>query len=570
MVGRVRFALFTFVSLLALMAFRAFDLQVLASEDILSRAYRKFDHTVKLSPQRGSILDINGEPLAISLEVKSVAANPGLIEDPSREAARIARELKLDRAALTRRLRSKKGFVWIKRHATPNEVDALRALKIKGLAFFPEAKRFYPESESLANVLGIVGIDGEGLEGIELYYDRLLTGKARHVQMQRDGLGRTIYARGLSPQEAEDGCSLTMTLDRRVQYIAACELNQTIREHNARSGFVIITRPATGEVLAMATAPSFDPNRGSYRHLSGHKNRAVIDVFEPGSVIKPLWVGWGLDRGSFTSSQSFFCENGRLTFHRVTIHDHDREGYGWLPVRDIVKYSSNIGMVKLMEASSSHDMHSALKSFCLGVPTGIDYPGEPAGLIRAPQKWTSVDKAAISFGQGFAVTGIQLITSFNALVNGGLVMRPRLVHHITAADGSEVQAFEPVVARKVISRKTSQELLGILKGVVLKDGTAETAAMTDYQTFGKTGTAQKVDPLTGGYSKNAYISSFMGGIIDASGRPVLTMIVCIDEPHPQYYASVVACPLFKRIAIKCVNVLDIRPILTVAKKEGRG
>jgi len=564
MVRRVRFIQIFFITILTLIGLRAFDLQIIKSDQIISRAHKRFDHTAQLSPYRGTIYDNSGQPLAISLDVKSIAANPRLIKDPARAASKIARILDIDRGCLLKRLRSDKYFAWIKRHATPDEVKAVKALDMSGIGFYDEAKRFYPESEALANLLGIVGIDGQGLEGLELVYDHTLKGQSRHIEINKDGRGRIIYARGLPADEAKDGNALWLTIDRRLQYIAFCELKKTVQANNARSGFIIITNPTTGEIHAMTSYPSFDPNRSSYRDMSGHKNRAIVDLFEPGSVIKPMWVSWGLEHDFFKSSQLIFCENGRFKFHRAVIHDHEK--YGWLPIRDIIKFSSNIGIAKLVDPIDAPNMYSCLKAFGLITPTGIDFPGEPGGLARDPDTWTSVDKATISFGQGIAVTGIQLITSFNALINGGMLMKPLLIDRITDTAGKEINCFRPTIQRKVVSGDISTEVLGMLKSVASEGGTAEAAIMKNYQVFGKTGTAQKIDPLTGTYSKSAYISTFAGGIIDSRGRPRLSMIISIDEPKPNYYASVVACPVFKKIAYQCVNIMDIRPLITIAKK----
>jgi cell division protein FtsI (penicillin-binding protein 3) len=566
---RVKLVLVFFILLLVALSGKAFYLQVLHADDIIAHAYRRFEHTIALSPSRGIIHDRRGQPLAISLDVKSIAANPRLLKDQSLAAARLSQVLNLDRNALRKKLKEGKYFVWIKRQGTPHEVEAVRALNLKGVGFFNEKKRFYPESDALANVLGIVGIDGTGLEGLELFYDQLFKSVPRHIEVEKDGLGRIIYAQGLKLADNEnmDSNSLGLTIDKRLQYIAYASLKDAVIKNDARSGYVIITNPHNGDIYAMASYPSFDPNSNPYRHFIGHLNRAVMDVFEPGSIIKPIWIAWGLDKNILEQSQTIFCENGVYHFHHAVINDHEK--YGILSVRDVVKFSSNIGMVKLFTATDAHQMYSCMRSFGLGSTTGIDYPGEPKGLIRNPERWRSIDKATISFGQGFAATGIQIITAFNALVNGGILVKPHLIDKLTDHKGITTQ-YRPTIVRKVISEKTSEEIVDILKAVVLKGGTAEAAYMNNYIVFGKTGTAQKLDPFTRSYSRDAYTTTFIGGIIDATGRLCMTIMVCIDEPHPYYYASIVACPIFKEIADKCVNILDMRPIITLAKEGGRG
>lgn len=568
MAGRLRLIQLILLAMLGLISARAFELQVIHPGQIIERANKRFDHAVELSPHRGTIFDRSGAPLAISLDVKSIAANPKILENRHAAARQLSKILGLDRRVLEKRLSGKRYFVWVKRQVTPDEVEAVKALKIKGLGFYDEAKRFYPESESLANLIGFVGLDSKGLEGIELFYDSLLKGKDRKIGVHRDGMGRIIYARGLQPENVNDGNALWLTIDRRIQYIAFQELKKAISSFKAQSGFVIITNPSTGEILALASFPSFDPNKGSYRHLAGHANIAITHNFEPGSVVKPLWVSWGLEKKAFNISRSIFCENGSYTFHRVTIHDHEK--YGWLPVNDIVKYSSNIGMAKLMDSIRAGEMYACMDAFGLLEPTGIDFPGEPAGLTRSPGSWTSVDKATIAFGQGFAVTGIQLITAFNAMINGGMVMKPFLVGRIADAKNSSVQEIRPTIMRKVLSREVSDQIVAVMKTVTVKGGTGESASMPTFQVFGKTGTAQKIDQLTGAYADGDYISSFVGGVIDATGKTRMTMVVCINEPRPYYYASIVVCPLFKEIVSQCATIMDLNPNITIATREGSG
>jgi cell division protein FtsI (penicillin-binding protein 3) len=566
MARRIKAVKILLLVMLGAVCLRAFELQVVHSETIITRAHKRFDHAVELNSHRGTIFDRSGQPLAVSLEVKSVAANPRLLENPWNAAWKLGKVLGLDRRTLEKKLTDKRYFVWIKRQITPNEAEAVKALNIRGIGFYDETKRFYPESESLANLIGIVGIDGKGLEGIELSYDKDLKGMERKIGVHRDGMGRIIYARGLKPDEVKDGSTIRLTIDKRIQYIAFQELKKAVSANKAQSGFVIITNPMTAEILGMASYPSFDPNQGSYSNLAGHINTAITRSFEPGSVIKPFWVSWGLEKKMFNVNRSIFCENGSFTFHRTTIHDHEK--YGWLPLGDIIKYSSNIGMAKLMDPVSVSEMYACLQAFGFLDASGIDFPGEPSGLIRDPGAWTSVDKATISFGQGFAVNGIQLITAFNAMVNGGMIMKPYLVERITDARNVPVQETRPTIVRRVLSKESCDKIVGIMKSVTVKGGTAEAAYMPTYQVFGKTGTAQKIDPLTRAYAEGDYVTSFIGGIIDATGKTRMTMLVCINEPRPYYYASIVACPLFKGIVSQCASIMELSPNITLATAKG--
>jgi cell division protein FtsI (penicillin-binding protein 3) len=315
---RVKITRIFFVTLLVIIGLRALDLQVIKPDKVLAMAHKRFDYSIKLSSYRGAMYDRSGQPLAISLDVKSIAVNPRLIDNPSAAASKLARVLKLNEQSVRKRLDSSRFFVWIKRQVPPDEVAAVQKLRIRGIGYYNESKRFYPECDSLGNILGIVGIDGQGLEGLELLFDNLLKGKPRHIEVLKDGMGRIIYARGLPPDEAKDGYTLRLTLDRRLQYVAYSELEQVVKQHAARSGFVIITNPATAEIYALASYPSFNPNLGTYRTMEGHRNLAVVDLFEPGSVVKPIWVSWGMENGLMKPTQTVFCENGLYAYTAST------------------------------------------------------------------------------------------------------------------------------------------------------------------------------------------------------------------------------------------------------------
>lgn len=567
MVGRIKFLQVVILIVFGVVAVRAFEFQVMRPGEIIDRANKRFERTVELTPHRGSIFDRKGQPLAVSIPVKSVGANPRIMDNPHMAASLLAGILGLDRPALDRRLAQRRCFTWIKRQVTPEEAERVKRLGIKGVGLYDETRRFYPESESMANLIGIVNIDGCGLEGLELHYDALLKGRDRRITVQKDGMGRIIYARGIQPDSVEDGGTLWLTVDRRIQHVAYEVLKKAVMDNRAESGFVIISSPSTGEVLALASYPSFDPNTGSYRSLLGHSNMAITHAFEPGSVIKPIWICWGLEKRYFNLSKSVFCENGAYILHRFTIHDH--EGYGWLGVSDVVKYSSNIGIAKLMDPLKASDMYDCLGTFGLLEPTGIDFPGEPAGSVRQPGSWRALDKANIAFGQGFAVTGIQLVTAFNAMINGGIIMRPYLVGRVADAKNRTVTETSSTIVHRAISEQTSAQIMGVMKAVTAKGGTGESAALPTFDVFGKTGTAQKVDLLTGTYVKGDYVSSFIGGVADSTGRPRMTMMVCINEPRGDYYASTVACPLFKEIVMQCATIMELNPNITIATTEGR-
>ncbi len=537
------------------MAGRAYYLQVVIAPDLQERADQQRQRVVKLAPQRGSILDRNGNPLALSLDTQSLYADPLLVKDPQQAAGKLAGILDLSKKELQQLLSAKKRFVWVKRKLDPEVAGQVVKLRIAGLQFVTEHKRYYPQANVGAHVVGFTGLDPKGLEGIELEYDQLLQGEPGRLLSQRDARGRGMATEKQLVQGGVAGHSLQLTIDRSLQYIAEKELARVVKQTGAVGGTVVMMEPASGRVLAMASQPDYNPNLpGNYR-ASRRRNRAVCDMFEPGSTFKPFLLAGILEEGIVRLNQKTDCENGRYSVGGKVIRDHAR--YGKLTLKEMLKFSSNIGFAKLGKALERERYYAYIRDFGFGEPTGLDLPGEASGQVRPPSRWFEIDLAAISFGQGLSVTPVQMTSAMAAIANGGLLMEPFIVERVTDAEGQQVQRRLPQVKRRVISERTAKLVSEMLISVTEPGGTGTRAALSGYRVAGKTGTAQKVDPVTGGYSPDKRVSSFIGFV--PAENPALVISVTVDEPQGKTYGGLIAAPVFARIAEQSLSYLDILP-----------
>jgi len=557
---RIRFFGALFAVAFLVIAGRAYYLHVVQAPKLQDRADQQRQRVVELAPQRGSILDCNGDPLALSLDTQSLYADPVLVKKPQQVAAQLTGPLKMEKQELAGLLAEKKRFVWIKRKLDPEVASQVRKLKIAGLQFVPEHKRFYPQASVGAHVVGFTGLDPKGLEGVELEYDQLLQGQPGRLVSERDARGRGMATAGQLVQGGVAGNSLQLTLDRSLQYIAEKELARVIKETRALSGTVVVMEPASGKVLAMASQPDYNPNLPSRSKVSSRRNRAVTDMYEPGSTFKPFLLAGVLEEKIVRPNQKTYCENGRYEVGGKVIRDTKK--HRKLTLQEMLKYSSNIGFAKLGKALERERLYAYLTDFGFGQITGLDLPGESEGLLREPSRWFEIDLAAISFGQGLTVTPIQITTAMAAIANGGLLMEPYLVERVVAADGQTVQRHLPQVKRRVISELTARQVREMMVTVTEPGGTGTRAALPGYRVAGKTGTAQKVDPVTGGYSIDKRVSSFIGFV--PAEHPALVISVIVDEPEGKGYGGVVAAPVFARIAEQSLSHLNILPKGSVA------
>ncbi len=531
---------------------KAVYLQIFCGPWLSQKAADQYKKSFISQGKRGTIYDANHREIAVSIEVASIVAYPPNISKPGVAARLIARALKIDESPLYRKLSSKKRtFVWVKRHVTPREAEQVKNLNLKGIDSIPENKRFYPNKTLAAQALGFSGLDGHGLEGIEFYYNDYLEGAAGKFTVLKDAFGRRFDG---GKTEAGDfgGNNLILTIDRTIQYIAESALEEAVDRFSAKSGIVIVMATKTGAILAMAHYPFFNPN--TFRNFKQEvwRNRAIADQFEPGSTMKIFSAAAALESGKCRQHTIFYCENGAYRIGKNIVHD--TKPHGWMSLQQIVKYSSNIGIVKVGETIGPDLLYKTLNDFGFGKKSGIDCPGETAGSMASYRRWSKIDAGAIAFGQGISVSALQLITATCAIANDGILMKPYMVQAIMDQNGRLIKSSSPCEVRRVISVETARTLKKIMESVTDNGGTGVNAALEGYSVCGKTGTAQKVDKK-GAYAKNKYIASFVG--FAPSQNSEIAVLVVIDEPGKEYYSSIVAAPTFKKIAFETLNYMNL-------------
>lgn len=549
---------------------RSIYLQAFDKKELSERAAAQYRRNLKSEGKRGTIYDTHQRKMAVSIDVVSIAASPAAMEDIGTNAKRLAAILDIDRRELFRKLSTGKSFVWIKRQVPPKEVDAIKALRLKGIIFQSEHKRFYPSKTLAAHLLGFSGLDGKGLEGLEYYYNQELEGSSTTFQVLKDAHGRWFESES-PPATNASGDNLILTIDQNIQFIAENALQEAAISHQAKAGVAIVMDPLTGALLAMANYPNFNPNCFGDYERQKWRNRAITDAFEPGSTMKIFLAAAALEGRYCSPGSIFFCENGSYRIGRNTIHD--THPYAWLSLQQIIKVSSNIGAAKISEVSGKKALFDMLDKFGFGTKSGIDCPGETPGSLRPFRNWTPIDTANISFGQGVAVSPLQLVTATAAIANGGYLMRPYIVKTVTDPSGNRIHETSPRIVRRVISPETADTLRKIMHTVVTEGGTGVRAAIDSYSVCGKTGTAQKPEK-SGGYSKKKFVSSFVG--FAPMEKPEITVLVLLDEPRKQHYGGTVAAPAFKQIVCETLSYRrtlsnpDHPPLLVKNQTEAGG
>lgn len=564
---RIFIILIGFVVFFTVILARAFQLQVVRAKHLHALAEKEYTRRIPLVTERGVIYDRHMETLAISGSTCSIFANSTQITNPNLVASRLSTILKLNKKNLSRKLKEKKSFVWIKRQVTDKEAEEVKRLKIEGIHFLQENRRYYPHVYLACQVLGFVGVDAQGLEGLELKYDHYLKRKISYSDTIQDAFRRKIYS-CLDFESSDQSYDLILTIDKRIQYIAETSLRRVVQKTKAKGAMCIVMNPRTGEILAMANYPQFNPNTFEEYNPSLRRNRAVTDTFEPGSIFKIFLIAAALEEGATKIDDIFFCENGRYHVENTSIVVNDVHKYDWLSVPEIIKFSSNIGAAKIGQKLDSRCLYRYTKSFGFGERTGIDLPGEVRGLINPPARWSKADGYTICFGQGIATTAIQLITALSTIANDGVLMKPFVVREISDRNGRIIKQFAPHVVKRVISSKTSCDVTSMLEAVVKEGGTGQMAQIEGYKIAGKTGTAQKAKSYGKGYSKDKYVASFMGFV--PSEDPKVAILVVVDEPKGIKYGGVVAAPVFKKIAQRSLICLNIPPRKVLLVKNNQG
>jgi len=549
---------------LVIIGVQAVRLQVLQGKWLSKKAAAQYEKSLTSRGRRGTIYDAKLNKLAVSIDVTSIGAFTSKITDKRGTAAALAGALKVDLKSLRKKLASKKSFTWIKRHVTPKETLAVKKLQLPGIEFLSERSRFYPYRTLAAQVLGFSGMDSNGLEGIEFYFDAQLRGAKGKFTVLKDALGREFDA---EQQRFTNygGNNIILTIDRRIQYVTEKALEEAVTEYSAQSGMALVMAPKTGAVLAMAHYPFFNPNAFRTHDRNTWRNRSITDPFEPGSTMKIFSVAAALEQGSFTANSIFYCENGSYTIGRNTIHDTKK--HGWLTLQQIVKYSSNIGAVKVGEVIGTERLYNTLRNFGFGSKTVIDCPGETAGSLAPFLRWTKIDAGTIAFGQGVSASALQLITATAAIANDGVLMKPYLVQAITDQNGRLLESFGPREVRRAVAAPTARTVARMMQSVIADGGTGTNAALDGYTAGGKTGTAQKIDE-SGKYAKNKYIASFVG--FAPVENPQVVILVMVDEPKKFHYGGTVAAPAFKKIARDTLDYLNVPPKIDTGKFAGGG
>jgi len=555
---RIAFVGICFFILISIVGAKAVYLQIFCRSWLSQKAANQYEKSITQVGKRGTIYDRQGNALAVSIQGTSIAAYLGQIDTKPRTIRAIAKALKTDQNLIRRRFKGRKGFVWLKRQATPKEVEAIKALDLDGIGFIPEYSRFYPNTSLAAQVVGFTGIDGNGLEGIEYYYDRALSGTEKKVVVLKDALGRGFAkdqdANAPIQASFNAGRNIVLTLDRNIQYITQTALEASVRQFTARSGMAVVMDPTSGAILALSHYPSFNPNVFEKYARPLWRNRALTDPFEPGSTMKIFSTAAALSSGICSPSTIFFCENGAYKIGANTIHDtHPR---GWLSLQQIVKYSSNIGMTKVIETVGAETLYSTLIKFGFGNKTGLDCPGETTGTLSHNDRWSQIDTSAISFGQGLSVSAIQLVSATAAIANDGIRMKPYIVHAVTSQGGRILEQTQPEVVEQAVSPEVAAIVRRIMQTVVTEGGTGTNASLQGYTVCGKTGTAQKIDQ-NGKYSLGKFTASFVG--IAPVENPHIVVLVVIDEPKGEHYGGTVAAPAFQKIAHETLQYLNVPP-----------
>jgi cell division protein FtsI (penicillin-binding protein 3) len=523
--------------------------QVFQHTHLRDLAERQYSRQITLHPERGRILDRHGRVLATSVPVPSVYVIPQDIDDTDAAASKVAEVLGLPLATVHNQLSAVSTFVWLARQLPPEVGERVQKLNIRGVQVLQETRRFYPKRHLAGQILGFVGVDGTGLGGLEHLYNRTLTGTPRQATLQRDATGRTVQVMAGDPSDQPRGADLYLTLDERLQYIAEKELAARVQETQARSGLVIIMHPPTGDILALANYPFFNPNDfQDPKQRVWQRNRAVTDPVEPGSTFKLVAASAALEENVARVTDMFHCENGFVVRNGRRLRDH--HPYGLLNFVQVIEKSSNIGTAKIAARLSDEQLYTYVRRFGFGEKSLVNLPGEEDGMIRPPKKWTKPTHDSLAFGQEVTVTPLQLLTAYAAMANGGWLMRPRMVEHIV--QGDEFQFFAPHTRHRVLSSPTLERMNEILVGVVER-GTGKQAAVEGYTVAGKTGTAQKVEHGT--YSHSKVLASFVGYV--PAEAPQLAIVVIIDEPRLAKWGGEAAAPVFKRVAQQALYYLQV-------------
>jgi cell division protein FtsI/penicillin-binding protein 2 len=562
--SRIRCALVTlaFAALFSAFSFRLVYLQMIKHEEYAGLAAEKHVYKQAIFAERGAIFDANNEVLAHNTPVETVVADATLLNNRAAIIPLLRDALEIPASALSEKLEGERRYIVLKREVPIAVATALReklrAQNLRGIYFERDSTRIYPNGSMLCHVIGFTDFEHRGIQGVESSMEEYLHGQDGYRFIEHNRAGQEIVLYRGQERSPRNGYQVHLTIDLNLQNIVENEIDAAMREYTPQKATIILMRPQTGEILAMANRPNFDINLRSEAKPEQMKNRAIIDMMEPGSTFKIVTAATALNEKKVRPDTTIFCENGIWNFGGRPLHDH--KAYGNLTVQDILVKSSNIGAAKLALSVGEQKFYEYIRRFGFGERSGIELPGEIPGVIRPPQFWSKISITRIPMGHEVGVTPLQMTVAMATIANGGKLVTPRIVKSVTTEDGKTVTAFSPVVLRQVVSPETAAQVGKALRGVVSDRGTAAAAAVPGFSISGKTGTAQKVDPK-GGYEQGKYVVSFSGYL--PSEHPEFVGLVVLDDAHttkPELnYGGLVAGPIFARIAEKAARYLDLEP-----------
>lgn len=535
-------------------------LQLFRYSEYLDRAERQQQRTVEVSPHRGVIYDRNLHELAMSISVDSCFAIPSEISDPDMVARLLSPALNMTADEVSAKLATSSSFAWIARKLPPEQADRIKEMNLRGIYFIKERKRFYPKRELAAADLGYVDLDEKGSGGIEYALDSQIRGRPGRMMVLTDAHRR--WYQDSTEQGAQAGSSVVLTIDQNIQFIAEKELSAAIEQTRAKAGTIVVEDTNSGEILGMASWPTFNPNDAKDAPAESRMNRAIGALYEPGSVFKVVTLAAAIDQGITQPDEVVDCQMGSIYLAGRRIHDW--HPFGLMTVADILAHSSDVGTIKIGLRLGAPKFYDYIRAFGFGAPTGVDLPGENRGLLRRLDIWTPISIGSISMGQEVGVTAMQLISAVNAIADGGFWVRPHIVRGLRH-DAQLIPEEQPA-SRRVVSDATAATMRMMLEGVVLK-GTGRKAQLDGYRAAGKTGTAQKIDPATGRYSKTQLIASFVG--FAPVNNPAVTVLITLDSPVGLHEGGQVSAPVFKRVAeqvLAYLNVPQDQPVVPTIQK----
>jgi cell division protein FtsI (penicillin-binding protein 3) len=535
---------------------RLIDLMILEHQKLSERAEQQYLHEKILNPQRGIVWDRNMREMATSIESDSLYAVPSKIKDTRNLSRRLAPLIEVSSKQLNMTLLKKKksGFIWLARKMDVTAVHKVNSIREqfgnRSLGFVTESKRYYPKGQTAAHVLGFTNIDSKGIAGLELIYNDYLKGEVKSVSLGTDARGNRLSG---DIKEAVSGNNLILTIDEGIQYIVERELSNTMAEWNAKAAVAIMMNPMTGEILAMSNRPTYDPNFAGKSPVYARRNRAVTDLYEPGSTMKTILAAAALEERTAGLNERFDVSKGYIVVGGKSIRDlHKNE---IITFQEVIQRSSNVGAVQIGLKLGGNKYYKYIRKFGFGEKTGIDFPGEVRGILRETKKWSGTSLPSLSIGQEIGVTPLQVLRAYATIANGGLLMKPYIVSDIISSSGEVLKRIRPAAVRRVISRETAEAVKNILKTVVEEGGTARRAYIKGNLVAGKTGTAQIFDLKTRRYSKDRYVSSFVGFV--PADDPKIALIVVVYEPKEETYGGIVAAPVFKNIIEHTFAYLDV-------------